>query len=297
MLYNALPKLSQQPLRRRSSRILERGQGELIPAVADGTGGSRCSRQSRSEASDQEEHSAVGGAAEQKARSPMVVRVDEGGDKDDEDRLAEGIGFVFRFAVAMGYLALSLNATNLHGDPFLNCFFTAAVEIPGHFLAWFLMRSCLRRLCLFVILFFNGAVLLFILLIPKDLSSVLTALEMSGKFGVSAAYSIMYAYTAEVYPTILRNTAMGTCCMAARVGSIIAPYINYMGALRKSLPYIIMGANSILGGLLCLLLPETLGIPLPETIDDMQTIRRCKKRQKSNNLTSDFTVMENVTAF
>ncbi|KAJ8276713.1 hypothetical protein COCON_G00084650 [Conger conger] len=54
------------------------------------------------------------------------------------------------------------------------------------------------------------------------------------------------------------------------------------GTYYKSLPYILMGSLCVFGGLLSLLLPETYGMPLPETIDHMQTIQRCKKKQTSN---------------
>lgn len=59
--------------------------------------------------------------------------------------------------------------------------------------------------------------------------SVAITLEMLGKFGVTAAYAIVYAVTAELYPTVLRNTALGACSMASRVGSISAPYFIYLG--------------------------------------------------------------------
>ncbi|XP_061103250.1 solute carrier family 22 member 4-like isoform X4 [Conger conger] len=129
----------------------------------------------------------------------------------------------------------------------------------------------------------------------KDLSSVSIALEMMGKFGVTVAFSILYPYTAELYPTVLRNTAIGICSMASQLGAIAAPYFLYLGTYYKSLPYIIMGTLSVLGGLLGFLLPETYGLPLPETIDHMQTIQRCKSRQTSNHLSSDSAAINNVS--
>lgn len=51
---------------------------------------------------------------------------------------------------------------------------------------------------------------------------------MIGKFVVTTAFAIVYAYTAELYPTVLRNTAIGTCSMASRIGTIIAPYFIYL---------------------------------------------------------------------
>ncbi|KAJ8348036.1 hypothetical protein SKAU_G00266250 [Synaphobranchus kaupii] len=176
--------------------------------------------------------------------------------------------------ISIGYYALSLNTSNLHGDPFLNCFFSAAVEALAYILSWPLFRSCPRRLCLFAMLFLGGAVLLLTQLIPRNLSSVSTALEMMGKFMFSVAFTIVFAFTAELYPTVLRNTAMGICSMASRLGNISAPYFIYLGTYYKSLPYILMGSLSVFGGLLSLLLPETYGMPLPETINQMQTIQR-----------------------
>ncbi|KAK1882613.1 Solute carrier family 22 member 21 [Dissostichus eleginoides] len=69
----------------------------------------------------------------------------------------------------------------------------------------------------------RGGVLLLIQFIPEDLQYVALALEMTGKFGFTMAFSIVYIYTAEVYPTVLRNVGMGMCSSAARIGSITAP--------------------------------------------------------------------------
>lgn len=52
---------------------------------------------------------------------------------------------------------------------------------------------------------------------------------MTGKFGFTMAFGIVYIFTAEVYPTVLRNVGMGMCSSAARIGSITAPYVIYLG--------------------------------------------------------------------
>lgn len=64
-----------------------------------------------------------------------------------------------------------------------------------------------------------------------DFPAVAVLLEMLGKFGVTAAFCIVYAVSSELFPTVIRNTAMGCCSMAARVGTIISPFIIYLGKL------------------------------------------------------------------
>lgn len=39
----------------------------------------------------------------------------------------------------------------------------------------------------------------------------------------------MYAVTSELFPTVIKNTAMGCCSMAARIATIISSFIIYLG--------------------------------------------------------------------
>ncbi|XP_049447050.1 solute carrier family 22 member 5-like [Epinephelus fuscoguttatus] len=177
--------------------------------------------------------------------------------------------------LTIAYFALSLNTANLHGNAYFNCFLSAVVEVPAYILSWVMFRWCSRRLSLFSTLFMGGLFLLFIQLTPANLNSLAVALEMMGKFAVTTAFAIVYAYTAELYPTVVRNTAVGTCSMASRIGSIIAPYFVYLRSYSVSLPYILMGSITALSGLLSLLLPESYGMPLPDTISHMQHFPGC----------------------
>ncbi|XP_072231468.1 organic cation/carnitine transporter 2-like [Leuresthes tenuis] len=180
--------------------------------------------------------------------------------------------------ITVAYFGLSLNTANLHGNPFFNCFLSALVEFPAYTLSWVMFRWCSRRLSLSSTLFTGGLFLLIVQLIPAHLVYVAITLEMMGKFAVTTAFAVVYAYSAEIYPTVLRNTAVGTCSMASRIGSIIAPFFIYLRSYSISLPYILMGTLTTLAGLLSLLLPESYGMPLPDTITHMQHFPGCCRK-------------------
>ncbi|XP_021533171.1 solute carrier family 22 member 4 isoform X1 [Aotus nancymaae] len=185
---------------------------------------------------------------------------------------------------SVGYFALSLDAPNLHGDAYLNCFLSALIEVPAYVIAWLLLRTLPRRYIIAAVLFWGGGVLLFIQLVPADYYFLSIGLVMLGKFGITSAFSMLYVFTAELYPTLVRNMAVGVTSMASRVGSIIAPYFVYLGgalesqhklfgAYNRMLPYIVMGSLTVLIGIITLLFPESLGTTLPETLEQMQKVK------------------------
>uniref|UniRef100_A0A671MNR7 Solute carrier family 22 member 4-like n=1 Tax=Sinocyclocheilus anshuiensis TaxID=1608454 RepID=A0A671MNR7_9TELE len=173
-------------------------------------------------------------------------------------------------AINIGYFGLSLNTSNLSGDPFLNCFLSALTEVPAYMVSTLLLKSCPRRPVLSAFLVIGGGFLLLLQLIPESLPTLALALEMAGKFGFTMSFTVVYIYTAELYPTVLRNLGIGMCSSAARIGSITAPYIIFLGTFNKSLPYILMGSLTIASSIANMFLPETLGKVLPGTLEQMQ---------------------------
>ncbi|XP_036279123.1 solute carrier family 22 member 4 isoform X1 [Pipistrellus kuhlii] len=174
---------------------------------------------------------------------------------------------------SVGYFALSLDSPNLHGDAYLNCFLSALIEVPAYITSWLLLRTLPRRYIIAGVLFLGGGVLLLIQLVPADYNFLSIGMVMLGKFGVTSAFSMLYVFTAELYPTLVRNMAVGVTSMASRVGSIIAPYFVYLGAYNRALPYILMGSLTILIGIITLFFPESFGMALPESLEDMQKVK------------------------
>ena len=48
---------------------------------------------------------------------------------------------------------------------------------------------------------------------------------MIGKFGCSITFTIVFNISAEMFPTIVRNNAVGVSSMVSRIGGVITPYV------------------------------------------------------------------------
>ena len=51
--------------------------------------------------------------------------------------------------------------------------------------------------------------------------------------GSSGAFAIAYVYCAEMYPTIVRGTALGLSSLAGRIGGIIAPLVSMLSRMHR----------------------------------------------------------------
>ena len=120
-----------------------------------------------------------------------------------------------------------------------------------------------------------------------------------GKFGSSGSMAIMFVYTAELFPTSVRNTAIGVSSMWGRVGGMLAPQVSrniltisctshsqvyLLSRVSPALPMIVMGVVSLAGGLMIfLILPETQGTNLPETMQEAIQLGQARQAGKKEN--------------
>ncbi|ESO85014.1 hypothetical protein LOTGIDRAFT_131176 [Lottia gigantea] len=185
--------------------------------------------------------------------------------------------------VSMIYYGLGLNVGNLGGNIYLNFTVASLVEFLGYFSNILLLDRIGRKAFHCSSMILGGVACLCtiftVLYGDKSHEWITITLSMVGKFGVSAAFGSVYIFSAELYPTVVRNSGMGASSMAARIGGIICPYIADLGSyfkgdIGKALPLIVFGCAALSAGLLSLLLPETLNKNLPETIDDAKSFGR-----------------------
>ncbi|EDX14198.1 GD21083 [Drosophila simulans] len=166
------------------------------------------------------------------------------------------------------YYGLSWNTNNLGGNQLVNFMISGGVEIPGYVLLLFTLNRWGRRSILCGTMMVAGVSLLATIFVPSDMNWLIIACAMIGKLAITSSYGTIYIFSAEQFPTVVRNVGLGASSMVARVGGILAPYLKLLGEIWRPLPLIICGALSLTAGLLSLLLPETLNKPMPETIED-----------------------------
>ncbi|XP_022237073.1 organic cation transporter protein-like isoform X2 [Limulus polyphemus] len=173
------------------------------------------------------------------------------------------------FVIAFVYYGLSLSTNDLGGDPYINFFVSGAVEFPSYAISIFVIKHLGRRIPLVVTMVLGGLACMLTIPIPDYLQWLTVTLAMFGKFCISASFGIVYVYSAELFPTVVRNVGVGSSSMCARVGSMVAPFVKELSkATNNGVPLGIFGGLSVVSGILILLLPETNNMPLPDTLEE-----------------------------
>jgi len=190
--------------------------------------------------------------------------------------------FVCWPVITLLYYGISFAAEKFHlggEDPFLGMILVSLIEIPSY-LFLIVTQDAVGRKPLFVMcMLLPGVACIAAAFIGDGAFQII--LVLFAKFCISAAFNLTYVYTIELYPTNIRNTAVGICSTMARFGGIAAPWIGVylpdQGALPEWVPLFIFGLTAFIGGTLALILPDTIGHSLPDTFEDLEYIKANSK--------------------
>lgn len=100
---------------------------------------------------------------------------------------------------------------------------TVSAEIPAAILTYVILQNVGRRKVLCFATIVTGVSLISAALMPPHHPSIIRAILFVGMMAEASAFTVLYIFTAELWPTPLRNTLTNICAMVGRIGSIIAP--------------------------------------------------------------------------
>ncbi|CAH2084820.1 unnamed protein product [Euphydryas editha] len=171
------------------------------------------------------------------------------------------------FANSVVYYGLSLNTGKLNGNPYFMTFLVGIVELPSYIIIMYYLDRIGHRALISTMMLLGGISCLVVVTLPQG-STIATCTVMVGKLFISGSYSIIYKYSAELFPTVVRSSGVGIGCMCASVSGALTPLISLLDTLNPKIPTMIFGFLALLSGFSTLFLPETTGRTLPQSIED-----------------------------
>ncbi|GAB6024859.1 hypothetical protein CHUAL_009976 [Chamberlinius hualienensis] len=204
--------------------------------------------------------------------------------------------FYLWFTASVVYYGITLSIPNLNGNPSLNFFIVGALETTSRFAGYFIINKFGRRIPMSICYVLSGIVCIVAGSLTSSLpvntneavKTISTLLVLVGRAAMGQCFAIIGIVTSEVFPTVLRTVGSGACSVWTRIGGMLAPQAllidDYVG---KATPFILFGVLAIIGGGLTLLLPETLNVPLPDTVKDVKNLNDANTVEGQTNTASD----------
>ncbi|XP_053381640.1 organic cation transporter-like protein [Mercenaria mercenaria] len=181
------------------------------------------------------------------------------------------------------YYGLYLSSSALYGDRYINFFLSALVEYPSCFMQYFILHRIGRKWtavighCIAAIGLGVATALTFTAGENTTMLGAATAFMLIGKMGITTGYNTVYLTTPELYPTNMRNIGLGVCSFMEKVGSMIAPFSRNVSSKIGWLPPCVFAVMCLITVLLFAFVPETNGVELPQTIEELSDWYRVNK--------------------
>ncbi|XP_075972558.1 organic cation transporter protein-like [Anticarsia gemmatalis] len=173
---------------------------------------------------------------------------------------------------------MTITSVSLQGNKYINYSLIALIEVPGGFLAMYILMKYRRKFPLIWSFLLAGLFCVGQPFLPTDMPWLSITMFMAGKFMASLYFTITYIFTSELFPTYTRNSMHALCSSLGRVGSIVAPQAPLLTVYWEGLPSLIFGIVSIIAGLITFLVPDVAEISLPDTVKEAEAIGMKEKK-------------------
>ncbi|KAG2460022.1 solute carrier family 22 member 6 [Polypterus senegalus] len=198
------------------------------------------------------------------------------------------------FSTSFSYYGLSMDLQKFGVSIYLIQLIFGAVDIPAKLISTVTMSYIGRRVTQSASLVLAGVTIVINIFIPQDLQNVRTSLAVLGKGCLASSFSCCYLYSGELYPTVVRQSGMGIVSMMARLGAMTAPLVLLLGDYIPVLPMVIYGGSPIISGIIAIFLPETLNIPLPDTIEEVEMRAKPESSKAETNI-KEAIILQEIT--
>lgn len=171
------------------------------------------------------------------------------------------------FGVGMVYYGMPLNVGNLGSNLYLSITYNALAELPSSILSWLLMGRINRRSSVVVLTAVAGLCSLACVAIPQGAAARMAA-EVFSFFATCTAFNVILMYSIELFPTSVRNSAVGLVRQALVLGGVAAPMLVALGREKSFWSFGVFGLVVGCFGQFAACLPETRGRNMSDTMEE-----------------------------
>ena len=161
---------------------------------------------------------------------------------------------------------------NYSRDIYLNYFLTCAVDVPGFFLVTYFSNAIGRKKTTLIGCLLSRIFISMVPVIPKSLKrqyAFKMSITIIARLCCSVAFSSVWVWTSELFPTVVRAQGMAICGIFEKVVMIAVPLMSTLiQSFAYYVPFVVMGVMGVLGFLVGLPLPETMNQPTRESFED-----------------------------
>ncbi|KAK7500412.1 hypothetical protein BaRGS_00008319 [Batillaria attramentaria] len=177
--------------------------------------------------------------------------------------------FFVWFSSGAVFYFLAFGAENLSGNLYLNLFLLSIVDAPAQLISAYLNNKIGRRWTAFALYMLAGVTSVAVIITKAlDVSgSVVNGLVIFSKLAMGGGWAAVLVFSAENFPTVVRNIGYGACNTASRVGAILAPQLVFLYTTSPAVPYAIVAALMVLSSLAFLKIRETNAKALEDVIE------------------------------
>ncbi|XP_010839194.1 PREDICTED: solute carrier family 22 member 1 isoform X2 [Bison bison bison] len=188
------------------------------------------------------------------------------------------------FTSSVVYQGLIMHVGATGGNLYLDFLYSALVEFPAGFIILVTIDRFGRRYPLATSNLAAGLACFLMIFIPHDLPWLNIMVACVGRMGITIVFQMVCLVNAELFPTFIRNLGMMVCSSLCDLGGVLTPFLVFrLMEVWQGSPLILFAALGLVAGGMTLLLPETKGVTLPETIEDAENLQR-KAKPKENKI-------------
>ncbi|KAK7852923.1 organic cation/carnitine transporter 3 [Quercus suber] len=177
---------------------------------------------------------------------------------------------VLGFGIGLVYFGMLFGVRNLGFNLYLGVMFNALLLIPTNLVTLFFISRWKRKGSLFALCIISGICSIMCVVVGSSREGIQIGLELASFFCTSLALNVLMIFTIELFPTTVRNSASTLVRQAIVLGSVFDPILTSGGKRNGFLSFGTFGLTILLCSFIVIILPETKGKNLCNTMDEQE---------------------------